>query len=301
MGKSVSNKTTLQEIEFTKNIPVPEQFQGREIPIYFRKSVGRIRIGVSLRISRGRVDLEHNGLFFYPLGLCNGLTGTAISVNAPFVLDQDRSRILENEWNDWLLDSAADLTIELLNGEWRDRFGSEAFLALRQLSTPSNPRFLERIENLLSNESCWPTRARQNGKSVLVSASKLTIPAQKEFDGFLTPDHYLDDSLYNTKFGEPIKEFAHKHGAMPFGLPSLVYLRCCTQHEDETLATKTFGDAAMHYTDYKTALGNIARQQEFGNALNAARSQLSNNHKIDLQNSPTTKVDPISWTVLEQC
>src|SRR5947207_1761539 len=104
-----------------------------EIPSYFRASHGRIRLGVSVRLQRGRIDLTRPGLFFYPLGLRQGFTGTAVSVNAPFLLDQDRTRVVESEWNKWLLERAADLTVALLTGDWRVRFGTDAFLALKSM------------------------------------------------------------------------------------------------------------------------------------------------------------------------
>jgi hypothetical protein len=80
---------------------------------------------------KGSPDLSQPGLFFYPLGVPRGYTGTAVSVSAPFEMDMDRSEVVSPEtmpWNRWLLETAANLVMEILVSDWQERFGPAAML-----------------------------------------------------------------------------------------------------------------------------------------------------------------------------
>ena len=95
MDSSVKRTRTLSELEFQKNIPIPNQFVEENIPNYYRVTRRQIRIGLSFRISMGKPDYNKMGIFFYPLGIPRGFTGSPLSVNAPFQLNSDRSNILD--------------------------------------------------------------------------------------------------------------------------------------------------------------------------------------------------------------
>jgi len=286
-GATSRGRTALTEMEFQTTVSPPEQ-PNVNIPSYFRASHGRIRLGVSVRIHRGRIDLDPPGIFFYPLGLRHGFTGTAVSVNAPFMLDQDRTRLIESDWNKWLLEQAADLTINLLVGDWRVRFGADAFLALKRMSIPAHPAFVERIADRLKNDACWPTRARgADGQPILQPAAQIVLPERSEFDRLLSDRRYLDDSLLDRKATDAIVALARDHGARVFGLNSLVRLRCAGE-KATALATKVDGEANYHFPKYDAALRDVDRQQRFAAALEAVRPRLTDKHKLDLRTSSAT-------------
>lgn len=287
-------RVVLEEIEFQTALDRPELHRGVEIPGYFSAPGGRVRLGVSLRLQRGRVDLDHPGILYYPLGLRSELTGTAVSINAPFVLDQDRSRAIESDWNKWLLEEAADLTMNLLPVEWFGRFGVSAFLALKGLHTaaqPQHPQYVNRVGEHLRSDSCWPTRARSaDGKPVLHSASQLVIPESSQIETFLSEGDGWEQRLVSGELGAPLQAFARECGAPSFGLNSLIRLRCAGERS-EPLTTKVDGDkgeADYHYTDYESALRNLDRQIRFGVALDAVRPRLTAKHKLDLHNACAT-------------
>jgi len=278
----------LTEIEFLTAVPSPGQHTGVDIPSYFQASAGRMRLGVSVRLQRGRIDLGQPGLFYYPLGLRHGFSGTAVSVNAPFLLDQDRTRVVASDWNKWLLEQAADLTIALLTGDWRVRFGAAAFLALKPLSTPSHPRYMERLAERLKKDACWPTRATgADGRPILQPAGQIVVPERREFDGFLSAQQYLNDSLVDHKTGDAVQALARGHGALAFGLNSLIRLRCAGEKAD-TLATQLDGQANYYYSNYEVYLRDVDRQRQFAAALEAVRPRLTDKHRLDLRNSPAT-------------
>lgn len=280
----------LREIEFEKAIPRPTEHRDVEVPNYFLASRRRIRIGVSFRLERGRISLDRPGIFFYPLGLRHGFTGTAVSVKAPFILDQDRSRLLEdNAWNRWLLERAADLTIELLTGDWQVRFGADAYLALKTMSSPAHPAYAARISERLKKDACWPTRGKgARGRPILKPASQIVLAERPEFDDFLSPERYLHDTLVRGKPKEAIQTLASVHGAKLFGIDALIRLRCAGEDSKLLMTRLDSGQADCHYTNYETALRDVDRQRRFAAALEAVRPSLTDKHKTDLRRSPAT-------------
>ena len=169
-GSGKRHQRTVEEIEFQKYLDIPSEFQNETFPRYFKVNPGRrLKIGVSLRKKGQKIDLENDGVFFYPIGVANGYTGNAVSINAPFQMNADRSQILDkasSSWNAWLLKCASELTIELLTSDWVRRFGADAYLAVNpsRLSASGGDAYGTALKEQLSELKCWPTRARLSGR-----------------------------------------------------------------------------------------------------------------------------------------
>lgn len=279
-------RVLLEEIEFEQTAEVPEQHRGTEVPDYFRTG-DRVRVGVSLELTRGRADPNKLGIFYYPLGVRGGYTGTAVGVKAPFQLDERRASLIDSDWNAWLLERAADLTMELLTQDWWSRFGPESLLVLRRVTGPIHARYLERVTERLKADPCWPTRASGEGGSTFKPAAQLVLPDRPDFDGFLNDERYLHASLVNGKVSDDLQVMARALGVKVFGLDSLVRLRCAGA-SDKNLETKVGNQANYHYTSYEAALRDSARQRRFAVALDSVRAQLNEKHKSDLAKTPST-------------
>src|SRR5581483_11680113 len=75
LSGSEVNRHTVEEVEFQKVIPLPQQYRDQAIPGYFKVPGGRIRLAVSMRKRRKKIDIEQSGHFFYPLGATKAYTG----------------------------------------------------------------------------------------------------------------------------------------------------------------------------------------------------------------------------------
>lgn len=287
-GVSSTHTKKLEEIEFQKNLRVPEEFKQHKIPGYFRTVGGRIRLALSLRQKKGKVGISELGLFYYPLGLIHAHTGTAVSVNAPFQLDDDRTRIIDtgnSKWNEWLLKMAAEFTLELLVSDWVKRFGLQAYLALNELIRPAVTEYLDSITHYLKAAQCWPSRARSRGKIKFVSTNNIVIPVEENLDGFLGDDRYLDDQLSEIP---DIQNMASRCGAKLFTVNSLVRLRCFGKEQSGMTTKLGPGEADYYYTNFPDVIQNREKQVKFGVALDSNRRKLSNQNRHDISNSVTT-------------
>jgi len=287
-GQYSKHVQKLEEVEFEMSFPIPERFKQQNVPQYFRVSRGRIRLTLSIRIKQGKIDLSEPGLFYYPLGLIHAYTGTGISVNAPFQLDNDRTRIIDPEnspWNEWLLEKAAESTVELLVSDWLDRFGSSSYLALSETFRPSITRYLDLLNGKLETESCWPTQARKRGRVQFACVKEIVIPIDKKFDGFLLAKRYLDERLASDS---EIKNMACRCGAKIFTVNSLVRLRCFGR-DSESMSNKFSNEEANHYyNNFPDALVNEGRQIRFAAALDSEARRVSQENRSDLSGSATT-------------
>jgi len=284
-------RQTLEEIEFQKIYRIPEEFRDQPIPSYFRGRGTGIIVSLSLRIHRGKVDLSDPGTFYYPLGLSRGYTGNAVSINAPFQLNNDRTQIVEpsnSSWNEWLLDKAVDLTLELLVTDWYKRFGAEAYLALPEVIKPEITQYLEGVLKRLSESPCWPTCGRKRGPSKAVKfsvAKDIVIALLPELNNFLSDEHYLDTPIADNK---QLLHMAEEHGAKIFGLNSLIRLRCAGS-EGGILETKLDDDEAnIYYKNFPDVLKDTDLQLRFANGLDRYSRRLSKANRSDLCNSETT-------------
>ncbi|HEU5376629.1 MAG TPA: DUF3883 domain-containing protein [Ktedonobacteraceae bacterium] len=290
-SSSQESKRRIEEIEFQKIISLPPQYREQIIPGYYKVPGGRLRLAISLRKNGKKIAIQHPGHLFYPLAAPNAYTGNAISVNAPFQMNADRSEIANpgtNAFNKWLLNNAIDLTFELLVSDWWKDFGPEGYLALQEQTPLGNAFFSKKVLSRLENDACWPTRAREEGSSKrpqLAKATNIVIPTHPTLDGYLSDSRYLDDMLGN----DPrIQDMVKKCGAGAFGINSLVRFRC-TGKDNTKLATQLAGgEASWAYTNFPDALKKESLQQQFARTFDTLASRLSRQNREDLKKSPTT-------------
>jgi hypothetical protein len=272
-----------QEEEFYRSVVLPTEYADRQFPSYFKLPGGRVRIAVSVPIARRKVDLGQHGHFYYPLKAPSSRTGCAISVSAPFELNADRSEINDLVWNDWLIDQAVDLTIDLLKQDWFARYGADAFKALVGDGAAKPDRFVRALSEQLKEDACWPTRG--SGAKRFAKASEIVLLADEAYAGFLANECYLDSAIASD---EALCDLAADCGAKRFTLSSLVRLRCAAKDDADGLETKV-GDAAnYHYPSYEKALRGIDLQRRQAAALSAYPRRLTKPNKADLANSAST-------------
>lgn len=271
---------TFQEAEFSRVFDIPEEHLGRQFPAYYDAGEGRFRIAVSLPLAKGRVVSRSTGHLYYPLKTPDSRTGCAVSVSAPFELNNDRSGITDHTWNEWLVDRAAELALNLLKQDWFERFGVDAFKALAR--TSASCRFAERIAEGLSELDCWPTRAKRGLR--FRRAKELILPAAPALDALLDDEWYLDAKLARD---ESVLALAGAAGAKSFTLASLVRLRCAG--DDATLLKTKLEkhEADIHYADYEATLRDPKTQIKLATALAAFPRRLVK-FRSDLRESPST-------------
>lgn len=271
-----------QEEEFSRSIAIPPEHAARPYPAYYKLPGGRMKIAISVPIARRRIDLGQHGHFYYPLKAPSSRTGCAVSISAPFELNTDRSGINDHVWNDWLIDQAVELTIDLLKFDWFGRYGADAFKALVSNGTGSPDRFATKIAERLKEDACWPTRG--TGEDHFASASGIVLPAEEEFGKFLSDKCYLDPALAGDK---ALCDLVATFGAKRFTISSLVRLRCAGT-DAKALATKIGNDANLCFTQYSKVLTGIDTQKRLAVALSAYPRRLTKQHKADLANTPST-------------
>jgi hypothetical protein len=274
--------TRFKEIEFSRGVEIPAEHAGRSFPAYYKLPGGRLKIAVSLPLGRRGIDASEQGHFYYPLKAPAARTGCAVSVSAPFELNTDRSGINDHVWNDWLIDQAVGLTMELLKADWFDRHGADAYKALINDGTGSPGRFAAEVAERLGSDECWPTRG--TGEERFAKAPDIVLPAHPALDGFLSSGRYLDSRLAGD---DEISELLTRSGAKNFSLSSLVRLRCAAA-DAEGLQTKVGEDANFHFTDFQASLTGVDLQVRFGEALSSLRSKLTKQHKADIRNTAST-------------
>lgn len=282
---------TIEEIEFQRVIPLPQQYRDQTIPGYYKVPGGRIRLAVSLRMYRNKIGIEQPGHFFYPLEAAKAYTGNAISINAPFQMNADRSQIINpgmNEFNHWLIDRATDLTIDLLASDRWKEFGSERYLALQEQTHSENTCFLQKVTNRLEKDACWPTRTCGKGSLKhphLTSATEIVVPTHPMLDGFLPASRYLDDSLGN----DPrVQIMVKKYGAKAFGINSFVRLRCAGSDKTKLATQLASCEADNFYPSFPNEFKDESLQRKFAHTLDVLASHLSKQNREDLKKSPTT-------------
>ncbi len=271
-----------QEEEFSRSVEIPADHAAHRFPVYYKLPRGRLKIAVSVPIARRRIDLAQHGYFYYPLKAPSSRTGCVVSVSAPFELNADRSGINDNVWNDWLIDQAVELTLDLLKADWFGRYGADAFKALFGNDTASPDRFVTKVAERLKKDACWPTQGK--GEDHFALASKIVLPTEEEYAGFLSDKCYLDPALAGDK---ALCDLVATCGAKRFTASSLVRLRCAGKDEDG-LETKVGDGANFHFVDYSRRLADINMQKRQSAALSAYPRGLSKHHKADLGNTPST-------------
>ncbi|MER9998819.1 DUF3883 domain-containing protein [Mesorhizobium sp. M0051] len=282
LADGIDKTTAFQEEEFSRSVAIPPEYAGRSFPAYYRLPKGRLKIAVSVPIARRRVDLGGDGHFYYPLKAPSSRTGCAISVSAPFELNTDRSGIIDHVWNDWLIDQAVEMTIDLLKTDWFARYGADAFKGLAADGLASPNRFATKIAERLAKDACWPTQGK--GDDRFASAATIVLPTDEEFGGFLAANRYLDPAL---AADQGLCDLVETYGAKRFTIASLVRLRCAGK-EGKGLATPLGKDAQFYYSDYPAGISSIDVQKRQAAALSAFPRRLTKPLKTDLASTPST-------------
>lgn len=281
---SASNSRRFEELEFTRAVSLPAEYASVSYPNYYRKAGAKVRIGVSLPIARRRIDHSRTGNFYYPLLTPDSRTGCTASVSAPFDLDSNRSSLLDNSWNRWLIDQAAMLTVDLLKEDWFGRFGADSFKALIPNGPATPAQFADAIAKHLSEEACWPTR-EVNPSERYTKVSSVVLPKDPLLDVFLSDSCYLDPVL---QVDEGVRALATESGARRFTVSSLVRLRCTGANRDALKTKIEEGEADYHYPSYERAISVPALQAKMAKVLTVLSRRISKAGRADLRSSPST-------------
>jgi hypothetical protein len=273
---------SFQEEEFSRTVELPAEYAARRFPSYYRAAGGKVKIAVSVPITRRKIDTGHNGHFYYPLKAPASRTGCPVSVSAPFDLNQDRSGLNDLQWNDWLIDQAVELVMDLLVSDWCVRYGADAFTMLADAGAATPDRFATRLAERLREDACWPTRAR--GDKRFAKAGAIVLPSDDLYGGFLGDARYLDPAL---SADENLRKLVEKCGAKPFTVASLVRLRCAGENE-KSLKTTIEGVANYHFTNYDKSTRELDMQKRQASALSAFPRRLSKQMRFDLGNTAST-------------
>jgi Domain of unknown function (DUF3883) len=285
----------IAEIEHQTVIVPPSTLPNRNLPGYFQAAGGRVRLGISFRLKRDRLDLDAVGTLYYPLEARAARSGFPFSVSAPFETNEDRSNIIDPQnspWNDWLLGQAARFAVRILPERLHQDYGADAYCAFDTRTSDSKgaPGLTDEIGRLLRTEPCWPTRARRRGRHVLAAASDLVVPdnqALSEFSGTtVSPEVTLNDAL---SVRAEVCSLAIRSGATRFDVGSLVRLRC-TGADTNEFATQLDPnrDSNRFFTTFPEDLADAAVQRKFATALDACEADLKEVDWGNLRRSPTT-------------
>ena len=126
-------RLVFDEVEFQRAVRLPVDLRGTSLPGVLQAGRGMAhcwhRISAP-RLPTGAWDLP--GRCFYPLAAPAAGTGYAFDINAPFELNEDRSRLVSpsnSPWNAWLIDQAAQFAVALLP-DLHSRYGLDAYRIL---------------------------------------------------------------------------------------------------------------------------------------------------------------------------
>lgn len=281
-------RTRYSEVEYTRALSPPSQFTDRDLPSYFRLPGGRIRIGVSFALERGRLATTP-GIFYYPLGAVRAHTGALFSVSAPFAMNEDRSQLLDpgsNEWNRWLLAEAANYAVSLVPETLFEQFGARAYVAVSVDPSHASAEVLaDDVQKALTDRECWPSRERSRGRPRYRRAANLTVPIQelREIAGSLRSDSVVNEEIASNTVAAAL---AIQCKAKLFDTNSLVRFRCAGPDAPD-LQTKV-GGAQWYYPNFPDPWRDLDRQVSVAEALDRVRNRLTPANRADLADSPTT-------------
>lgn len=280
-GALPDKTSTFEELEFSRFIDLTTSPTPPPFPPYYKGRGGRIVVAVSIPLRRKRIDLAQQGYFYYPLRAPGGTTGTVVSASGPFQLDADRSELVSTDWNAWVANELGKLASYLLVEDWIDRFGPDAFLALRKIGVAGRPWFVDKIHSDLASNSVWPTET----KGEYSKASELVVPSVVELRGFLGKGRDLRGDFASR---HDIAEMARASGAKSFEANSLVRLRCAG-NDRSLLKTKMLPrDADFRYSDHGGTMSKVETQTSFAIALDAIARRLSSSNRHDLKETVST-------------
>ncbi|MDO8727103.1 MAG: hypothetical protein Q7J35_13625 [Candidatus Methanoperedens sp.] len=123
-----------------------------EIPDYYlSKDKKNVITGISFAVdTKGKNPLVTHGGLFYPIGMKEQYTGLSFSINAPFLLDMDRDRIVHNDdWNEYLLTQTGKELGNIFSTKILPKYGANAYLLF--VSNNIDNAYLKFYENALKS------------------------------------------------------------------------------------------------------------------------------------------------------
>lgn len=290
-GLPIGVPTRLDEIEFQRGVLPPPNLRRITYPGYYKRGGGRLTLGVAFRLRRGRLEPEYFGRYFYPLAAAAAGTGYGFDINAPFEMNEDRSRLVppeNSEWNAWLIAEAASLAVALLPDLYR-RFGVDAYRVLTAAPTAaaSVDALPAALARLLATEAVWPAVTRRR-RPVFALASSLAVPEPALMDlleavrgdGEVLHRSLTTDSALNSA--------AQASGARSFGVNALVRVRSAGQDATHLYTKVVEPEISLYWSDYPDALAALPLQLAFATAFDRVRAQLNAGHRADLAAATAT-------------
>jgi hypothetical protein len=276
----------LDEVEFQRAVRPPADLRGTSFPGYYKRAGGWLTIGIAFRLRGSRLAREFPGRFFYPLAAPAAWTGYAFDINAPFEVNEDRSRLVppgNSAWNAWLIDQAAQLAIARLP-DLHDRYGLDAYRILTALPTAaaSVDELPAALARLLSTERVWKTADTRRGRRPIFSTADTLAMGEPALIDVLETIRNPDTVLHRDLAADlDVRRAALDAGARTFGVNALVRVR--SGGPNATLRTRVVApEISLSWKDYPNSLGNLPLQSTFADALDRVRTKLTPDHRADL-------------------
>lgn len=282
----------LDEVEFQRTVRPPPDLRDTAYPGYYKRSGGRLTIGIAFRLRGPRLALEFAGRCFYPLAAPAAGTGYAFDVNAPFEMNEDRSRLVPSDnsaWNSWLIDEAARAAVTLLP-DLHSRYGLDAY---RILTAPPNgaasiDELPAALARLLRSETVWLTADTRRRRPVFAAANTLAA-AEAALTDVLQAIRNPHEVLHRDLAADPPLNLAARNaGAQPFGLNALVRVRSAGPNAAALRTRVAAPEISLAWNDYPEPLAELRLQLAFAAALDRVRPQLTADHRADLTAAPGT-------------
>ena len=148
-----------REVEYFKTI-LDGEYLDQDIPNYYcvskkGKDKRYIMIGFSFEIdNKNNIKFNRFGRLFYPIGIQNEFSGNFINISAPFILDSTRTAISNSKFNEWLIENATIMLIDLLRTELIHTFGPKAYDLFLNCKENGNEIFESKINEEFANSCC---------------------------------------------------------------------------------------------------------------------------------------------------
>jgi hypothetical protein len=129
-----NDKTKSDECRIAEILLPIEHFSNMsvsEIPDYYlSKDRKKVITGISFALDKkGKNPLVAHGGLFYPIGMREQYTGLGFSLNAPFLLDMDRDRIVhDDDWNEYLFTQTGKGLGKIFSTKILPKYGPRGYL-----------------------------------------------------------------------------------------------------------------------------------------------------------------------------
>jgi hypothetical protein len=282
----------LDEVEFQRTVRPPPGLRGTAYPGYYKRAGGRLALGIAFRLRGARLARDLAGRFFYPLAAPAAGTGYAFDVNAPFEMNEDRSRLVppdNSAWNAWLIDEAAQLAVALLP-DLHSRYGLDAYriLTVPPTAAASLDELPAALARRLANEPVWLTAATRRRRPIFGAAARLAA-ADPALTDVLEAIRSDDQVLHRTLAADPgLNAAARAAGAGLFGVNALVRVRSAGPNAAHLRTGVTAPEISLYWNDYPQSLAELSLQLTFAAALDRVRPRLTPSHRADLAAAPAT-------------